>query len=52
MRRGICIVTIAGPGRFEVFCDTCIRLLGTFSKHESAMNWAQAHARGSKHIRG
>lgn len=45
-------VTIAGPGRFEIRCGVCDRLIGTFSKHESAMNWAQAHAYSSKHIRG
>lgn len=50
MRLGLCIVTIAGPGKFDVWCDVCNRLLGTFSQHESAMNWAQAHARSKKHI--
>lgn len=35
-----------------VFCNICHRLIGTFSKHESAMNWAHAHANGSKHIKG
>lgn len=37
---------------YQVYCLKCGRILGTFSKHESAMNWAQAHAMGSKHIRG
>jgi len=39
------------PPAFVLWCPVCDRSLGTFSKHESAMNWAQAHAGGSKHIR-
>lgn len=37
---------------FEIRCNVCKRALGSFSQHESAMAWAQAHATGSKHIRG
>ena len=44
-------VTIAGPGRFDVYCELCDRLIGMFSQHESAMNWAQAHARSQVHLR-
>lgn len=36
---------------FQVTCRECDRSLGSFSKHESAMAWAQAHATGSKHLR-
>lgn len=46
----ICEVAIAGPRRFEVHCNRCNRLIATFSQHESAMNWAQAHARSKVHI--
>lgn len=49
---GVCEVTIVGPGRFKVRCNKCKRPIGTFSQHESAMNWAQVHARSSKHIEG
>lgn len=52
----MCKVTVAEwatpePTTFKVYCFKCVRLLGTFSQHESAMAWAQAHAYGSKHIR-
>lgn len=52
-----CTVKIFGwyaswPTSFHVTCNICKRSLGTFSKHESAMAWAQAHATSSKHIRG
>lgn len=54
--RGICSIKIVGwdaPERtfFNLWCNQCDRLLGTFSQHESAMAWAHAHASGSKHIR-
>lgn len=39
------------PTTFKVYCYRCVRLLGTFSQHESAMNWAQAHARSKVHLR-
>lgn len=39
------------PTTVKVYCYTCVRLLGTFSLHESAMNWAQAHARSKVHLR-
>lgn len=53
----ICTVTIhdwEGPlsTLFGVKCKVCKRALGTFTVHESAMAWADAHARSSKHIRG
>lgn len=56
MKRTICKVRIIRTGffkgKFGITCNACDRALGTFSQHESAMNWAQAHATSSKHIRG
>jgi hypothetical protein len=51
LRLGICHVWILGPGKFEAYCNKCDRPLATFSQHESAMNWAQAHARSKVHIK-
>lgn len=53
----VCTVKIIGwdaPERtfFNLKCNICKRVLGSFSQHESAMAWAHAHASGSKHIRG
>lgn len=55
--KAVCTVKIAGwawtlPTLYQVRCNRCQRHLGSFSQHESAMAWAQAHAMGSKHIRG
>lgn len=56
MKGVVCRVSIVKRGRlgiaFSAYCRKCDRPLGTFSQHESAMNWAQAHATSSKHIRG
>lgn len=51
----VCTVKIVGwdaPERtfFNLRCNRCDRFLGTFSQHESAMNWAQAHARTTVHL--
>lgn len=50
-----CRVTIIDIGpmgiAFKAACLRCDRNLGVFSQHESAMNWAQAHARSKVHIR-
>lgn len=54
--KGVCTVKIIDWDSdlltlFQVRCRKCVRSLGSFSQHESAMAWADAHARGSKHIR-
>lgn len=56
-RTAVCTVKTIGwdsPMRtvFRVDCNTCKRMLGNFTQHESAMAWAQVHAASSKHIIG
>lgn len=50
----ICKVTILGwdapqPTFFHVWCNRCDRLLGSFSKRESAEAWIDAHIKKEKH---
>jgi len=56
-RTAVCTVKILFwysvlPTVFQIDCHRCKRMIGTFSQHESAMAWAQAHAASSKHIEG
>lgn len=40
------------PTFFHVRCEACDRTLGSFNQHKSALAWARAHAKESKHIKG